>query len=563
MTCRAYPVGALVALLITLMAAAAQADDKAQILIGGKPVELPGTTPCVLSKDVCVPVRPLAEALGANVNWDGSSGTLTVRAASNVGVLRLGSRSATINGIQVHFPYAPYLYQGQFHAPILFFNEMFDQAWVYDPLTQEFRWIPIFPRYRGYSAPRVIYGPGRRTPEPEAAPIPAAKVVVGEAVRVVPSRTSPKITIMAAGKKSTYAVAGDAIVLRGSTGGRAVEVSLGDIRPGDRATLRFGDEDAVVSIRAEYRVASGRIRALAGSTILLESGETLRVTTGTRIVLAGNITGEAQDIRTGDVIIAQVSPITSKTYILKVLPPPDGERPPEDQIALNTLGPLRAGDVLIVRFEGKIGGQAWFTIPGVRANVPMTEVEPGRYRGEYTVRPGDLLIRQPIKITFTEEAGETYTRLSRPVTIRTVAGYLPRIISPRQGEEIASPAVVRGIAEPGALVRVTVEYRADLQNILPIEGTTAFEEIKADKDGMWQTAPLPISAPFLERDGELPLDLGILFRFDEEPPTVYRITAASIGADGEEQAAYSIEVTRKPARTLGGAIPSLVELNAS
>ena len=558
------------AVLITLIPAASQGDKAVQIFVGNEPVELEETIPAILSEDVCVPVRPFAEALGAQVDWDGSSGTLTVSGPAGAGVLRIGSHVARIKGTQVYFPYAPYLFDGRFYAPILFFSEMFDQAWYWDPYTRQFQWVPIFPRWRGGRglAPPIPYGPARRTPKAEAPPIPTTRIVVGAAVRTLPSRINPRIVVRTAGKRITYPVARDVIILRGRIGGRAMEVPLGSIRPGDRVILRFNEESVATSIRAQYKVVSGKVQSVAKSTVLLETGETLKVIPETEIILPENIRGHLSDIRAGDVVAAGVSPITGKTYIIKALPSIEDERPPEqDQISLNTVGPLRAGDVLIVRFKAHAGGQAWFTIPGAKANIPMAEVEPGVYQGEYTVQIGDTALRQRIKLTFRAPGGETYSRLSRrPVTVRTVAGYLPRITSPRQGQQISSPVVVQGMADPGSLVRVTIQFRRNLQRLLPLEGITAMEDVRADRDGRWQTPPLAAVAPFSEKEPNLPADFGIfsdVYEFEQEPPTIYTITAISIGPNGEEQAAYSIEVTKRPGVALEGLVPPSVELKTS
>ena len=567
MTHRSYLVCSIAILLVAPILPASASDKAVQIFLGDEPVDLLEATPAILSNDVFVPIRPFAEALGASVDWDGTSRTLTVSGPTGIGVLSIGSRAAEIKGTKVYFPQAPYLYGGQFYGPILFFNEMFDQAWYWDPVMKDFKWIPIFPRYRGVGyPPKIIYGPGRRTPARQTVTVPATRIVIGEAARPLPSRTSPKITVRTAGKIITYPVARDAIILRGRIGGAATEVPLGNIRPGDAVTLRFNEAGTITSIKGRYKVVSGTVQSVAESTVLLETGQTLKATAGTEVILPDNIRGKLGDIRTGDAIAASISPITDEACVLKVLAGADKELPEEgeeDQISLNTTGPLRAGDALIVRFKAHVGGQARFTIPGVKADIAMTEIEPGVYQGEYTIQPGDILLRQPVSVNFIAATGESYSRLSRrPVTIETVPGYLPRIISPRQGQPIESPIVVQGLAEPGSLVRIIIEYRRNLQRLLPIEGVTAVEEVRANRDGLWETPPLAATAPFAEKYEDVPAEFEVfsdIFGFEKEPPIIYTITAISIGANGEERAAYRIEVTKKVGKILGGLVPPLVE----
>ena len=549
---------ALAVLLIIPAAAASQIEETVQFFIGDKPVEMANSTPAVLSKDVCIPVRQFAEELGAKVNWDGSTGTLTVSDDSGTGVMRVGSRTATIKGIKVKFPYAPYIFGGQAYAPILFFNEMFDQAWVFDPMTRQFTWIPIFPRYRGgYSPPRIIYGPGRRTPSPSTTtPAVTLKIIVSEVASVLLSRTNPKITIRTDVKTITYSVARDAVILRGLVGGQSVEVPFGDIRPGDRVRLQFNEAGIVTSIKAQYNVITGKVWSVGKDTIVLKSGKTLVTAPQVEVILPGSVMGGIQDIQVGDSIAASTSPVSDRVYVVRVLPVTSGRQPDrDDQLTINATGPLGVGDVLVIRFKAEADGNAVFTIPGVAANAAMIEVEPGVYQGRYTVKPGDTLLRQPVKVTFIAPGDQKFVRLSRrPVTIQTVANYLPRITYPVQGQDVQSPIVVKGVAKPGSPVRVTIEYRANLGTILPIQGLTAVSEVRADQSGSWETPPLPAVVPFYE-DRKQPFpgafgELSDIFKFPEEPPVIYTITAVGIGSDGKEQTAYSIEVTQQEGKVL-------------
>jgi hypothetical protein len=189
------------------------------------------------------------------------------------------------------------------------------------------------------------------------------------------------------------------------------------------------------------------------------------------------------------------------------------------------------------------------------------------YEGSYIVQEGDIALREPIKVIYTEPDGASYTRLSqRPVTIRTRASYLPRITSPRQGSQIGSPVVVTGFATPGSRVRVVIEFRRVVEGVLPIQGVTAIHDVVADSTGRWQTPPLAAVAPFSDTEPQLRSDWGIFSDIytwrDRERPTVYTITAVSIGAAGEERAAYSIDVTKQEGYTVGGVTTDPVEQNA-
>ena len=488
---------------------------------------------------------------------------------------------AQYGGMGPGYPLVPYGQRGSADPPIIFFNETFDQAWYWDPYYRRFVWVPIFPRWRGqgygYNPPGMAYNPPAKTYNPpsgqEKAPVaavPASGMAVGLAVRPIPSRTNPAMVAVVGGKTVTYRLAPMAVILRGQLGNPGVEVPLGSVRPGDKVTLQFNDDGLVATLRAQYKTVSGKVRSIAGSTILLETGETIKAGPQTKILLSGNQACCVQGVSAGDLVIATVSPVTGVADVVQVQSPmpeqapaavgTEQQTPPssaeDDQISLNTLGPLRAGDILVVRFKAETGGEAWFTVPGAEANMQMAEVEPGLYSAQYTVKQGDVIVAQPIKITFKSKDGESYTKLSsRLISAKTIAGYLPRIISPRQGEQIVSPVIVKGEAEPGSLVRVVIEFRRVIQTVMPITGTTAIQDVRADGSGHWQTPPLSAVMPFSDSEPQMPFDIGVLgggFRLPEEAPTVYTITAVSIGPKGKEKASYSIDVTKKPGAALEG-----------
>lgn len=435
-------------------------------------------------------------------------------------------------------------------------------ALIWDPIFHHFKWIAVLPPYPGYiQTPPIIYGPGIYDNEEEQSTQAEAQresnvyTYVGEVIRVMPGRTNPRLFANVGGRSMYVDILPDVLLLRGPIGGKLSEVPLGDIRPGDKVTLQFIGRDKVSIIRAQYLAATGTVQSIAANTILFDTGITLNISAETEIVLPGNMTGELRDIQVGDAVAARVAPISGKTYLIKVLGGgPRGSTEGRNPVTLNSAGPFRAGDVLNIEFNGQPGGKAYFSIPGVVANVPMTEVEPGIYRGEYSVEPGDVAVREKVAILFKSPSGATYTQASGlPITIRTMAGYLPRITFPRQGEYISSPLVVKGIDQPNALVRITVIYRADLLNALPIEGLSDIIEVTADAQGKWQTPPLSAVAPFYEDSSQLPDYFGVfsdIFKFPKENPVAYIITAASIDVNGEAAAAYSVQVTKAPGRIM-------------
>ncbi|GEM_PF-3584687 len=512
-------------------------------------VDLKDVKATTVSGQTFLPVRQVAEAMGAKVTWDEKAGLLTISGESGTAVLKLGDTAATINGTKVSFPVSPFLFRDRFFAPLDFYQRFFNMGLIWDPLRQAYRWVWILPP-APYPTPPVIFGPGSDTGRTETYPAPEqaeARRVVAELVRVRPSRTNPTIVVSIGNRTATYAVARDATILRGRVGGRSIEVPLAELRPGDRVTLQLNDAGVVTSLRAQYQEVRGAVQSISDGRIALDTGRTLKTTERTRVVLPGNTRGRIEDLMAGDTVIAGVSPISGDTFLIAVQRP---TRPGQDRqqtnVILNTYGPMAVGDILRVTFLASAGGQASLTIPGLLDSAPMAETSPGTYQADYTVKPGDILA-QPVRITFVRPDGARFeTVSSRPVVIATDSAYLPRITSPTTGQIISSPIVVTGLARPGSRVQVSVEFRRDIAGVMPIEGLSDIQVVRADDDGVWKTDPLAATAPFHDLITDIPIDFGVLndlYEF-EEYPTVYVITATEIGPDETPVSSYTVETLK-------------------
>jgi hypothetical protein len=176
------------------------------------------------------------------------------------------------------------------------------------------------------------------------------------------------------------------------------------------------------------------------------------------------------------------------------------------------------------------GGKASFSIAGIAENVSMRETSPGVYYGTYTIRGGDNAQNAPVTATFTASNGTaSTTQLPNPVTISTAAP-LARITSPEDNSTVGSPLTVRGTAAPHATVRVKVNYVSKaLGGILAVNGTAATTEVTADANGNWTAEGIVLNTNSL---------------LAKDRDTVFTISAASVGANGDEAQASTVEVRR-------------------
>lgn len=112
---------AATALLISAVALPAAAAD-IQITVNGQPLS-GDVPPTVLNNRVLLPLRACAEALNATVNYDAATGSITVYAGENKVELTLNSQTAAINGQQTELDTTPQVIENRTLVPLRFLGE--------------------------------------------------------------------------------------------------------------------------------------------------------------------------------------------------------------------------------------------------------------------------------------------------------------------------------------------------------------------------------------------------------------------------------------------------------
>jgi plastocyanin len=102
--------------------AANSTQPEINITLNGKSVSL-GQQPVVVNGRTLVPYRAIAEKLEGTVNYDGASKSVTVAKGSNVYVLGLDSKVATINGVEVYLDVPAQLISNSTFVPLRFLSE--------------------------------------------------------------------------------------------------------------------------------------------------------------------------------------------------------------------------------------------------------------------------------------------------------------------------------------------------------------------------------------------------------------------------------------------------------
>ena len=155
---------------------------------------------------------------------------------------------------------------------------------------------------------------------------------------------------------------------------------------------------------------------------------------------------------------------------------------------------LSAGDVLTVTMNAVPGGKAHFSIGGAVKNIPMAETQAGIYIGTYTVKTGDSLSKAPATVAFVSGGKTVSQAAEQAVTIDAGPPQKPEITSPKANGRAGDSVIVEGRAAPGASVKYTLRFDATLL-IVPVGGSVSEGVVKADAQGHWKTAAIPLSAP--------------------------------------------------------------------
>lgn len=107
-------------------------NGQLQVVIGGSPIHFSDGQPYVEGNDVFVPIRELANHLGAQVGWDANSKTATLSKDEDKIEVVVGSSNAVINGKTVAIGTAAVDKDSRIFLPIKFLADGLGAKYSYD-----------------------------------------------------------------------------------------------------------------------------------------------------------------------------------------------------------------------------------------------------------------------------------------------------------------------------------------------------------------------------------------------------------------------------------------------
>ena len=218
--------------LTLMMGASPLAAAGIEVEVDGRPVQFGAVGPMRVGGRVLIPLRAVSESLGAEVEWNAATRTVSGRKGQREFQLPIGASNATINGASRPLDVPAQILSGTTMVPLRF---------VAEALGAEVDW--------NASAQRVVV----RAPDGGE---PASGRVSGDLISVQAEADPPTITLRSEGIRQTYPLGPDAIVLRTEAGKRSETVSLRDLRPGDKIRLRLGPGERTVQV-VEATVSGG------------------------------------------------------------------------------------------------------------------------------------------------------------------------------------------------------------------------------------------------------------------------------------------------------------------
>jgi hypothetical protein len=187
---------------------------------------------------------------------------------------------------------------------------------------------------------------------------------------------------------------------------------------------------------------------------------------------------------------------------------------------------LRPGTDVKFTLVGEPGGHASFSVGDRLQNVPMPEVDPGRYVATYTIRRNDNFENTQVVAKLVTKGGETFT--SEATNALNVNSTLepPLFTDPEENAKVGSKVVLRGRAAPGSVVRIRIEYRKTALGVFDLKGTVADLEVTADSKGNWIT-------------DSIDMDTGL-----GGGSATFTITAVTVGANDKTSEATVLKLRR-------------------
>lgn len=544
--------------LAALTASVLAAGQGISVTIDEKPVRFTAGQPQMINGRVLVPLRGIFEALGAYITWVPSTQTVIAQSGSVDLQLRIGERTALVNGRSVTLDVPAQIINGSTMVPLRFVGES---------LGADVKW-------NGQSQTVLIYTTGSTNQQntmPTQPPInnpgilPTVTSITVDSDPWVRSGRDVRIVLTGSpGGQASFEIPGvtrGRVQMREETPGRYVGTwrPVGDENISGASVLGYlslGGQERIIQAgqNLSVDVTPPKIRNIIPDRARLSNP---RPTIG---VLFDDQGGSGLD---PDSVVLRVNGVDHSRQaqlndnFLTFTPRgdlPSGENRVEvtardkagnevrgawtftiasvsdvvRTLTHNANRALEPGDTMQVTLVGEPGGTATFSIGRSVVDRPMREVSPGQYVGEYVIRKGDVFTNEPVTATLATRNGMSFNIEAQDrVGLNTGPLAAPVITGPAADARVGGTFAVQGTAAPNAQVRVRIEYAAQALGLLNLTGAVYDRVVTADNQGRWSTGDIRVEGIAGSRGAR------------------YTVTATAVGADGRESEATTLRLVRQ------------------
>lgn len=380
------------------------------VTVDGTPVGFQGTQPAEVQGSVLVPLRGVFEALHAQVSYNSATRIISAQKGTTLVVLPLGSTRATVNGQAQTLSQPAQTVSGTTLVPLRFVAQAFGAFVEWHAATSTVEIKTQDPHLASLPTPAAVLGTSISGVVGQLTGVYSSTVPPQITVRVNGRNTSVPFNaqttfLRASGGQPGVQVSpgqlkvGDQVTVQrdGNSGAATlVTATFGEVRGTIKSIGKLGSGDSVVILNDGTTVElipnvpvtmSGRDVALSD----VMANETVVIRTN-----PGNNLGYGVAVATQDNPNPTAPPAPGS---INVVPPPPGSGTQSfnqaplpagasvvtvNSFTTDATQPLKAGDVLHATLIGTPKGKATFAIPGITEDVAMRETSAGRYEGAYT-----------------------------------------------------------------------------------------------------------------------------------------------------------------------------------
>ncbi len=277
-----------------------------RVVVNGK--ALPPDSVDVIAEKVYVALRPVAQALNADIATNAAAKTVTITTLLRQVVLHLDDPWALVNGQRVRLS-APATRDGaRIVLPLRAIGEAFGASVVYDPHTHT---AIVAAALRSTPA-------GRPTPPPAS----AAKTLSGVVLSVAPADTPPSLQIRSAGTDYTVTVPhGTNIAFRDVHGAVTGNGVLSQVRPGDTLVVALDANGQLNSMVDLFASINGTVAAVADQNMVLENGRVISADPALVNVTLDGRQGTFASLKASDKVSVRADPVSGQVRDVVALRP--------------------------------------------------------------------------------------------------------------------------------------------------------------------------------------------------------------------------------------------------